>query len=107
MTDEGGSLKEDLEQEKLRFEIAELKRPVWRRASTLASFLPSLTVVVLGTLLGAGVGWWTGFFDVQRLVLEAQRHNLEARTQVLTREEQELKDRKTGLVAQLSQLEGQ
>jgi hypothetical protein len=107
MTDElaGPPSKEDLEREKLQLEIAELKRRWWRRASTLASFLPSLTVAVLGTLLGVGVGWWTGFFDIQRMDLSAQRHNLEAQTRDLKAEEKGLIGKRAELLGQVSQLE--
>lgn len=97
--------KDDLEHEKLRLEIAELKRPLWRRASTLTAFLPSLTVAILGTLLGVGVGWRTGFFDNQRLVLEAQRHNLESQTRELKLEERGLLGKRAELLGQVGQLE--
>ena len=85
--------KEELEREKLSLEVAELKRSPWRRTAVWASLMPPLTVA----LLGVGVGWWTGFFDAQRLYLEA-------RTQVLKREERDLEDKKTGLTAEITQL---
>ena len=99
--DQAGPSKDELERQKLLLEIAALKRLPWRWTPILTSFLPSLTVA----LVSVGVGWWTGFFDIQRLALEAQRHNLENLTRQLRAEERDLLDKKTGLVAQISQLE--
>jgi hypothetical protein len=62
-----------LEIEKLRAELAELKRPFWKQPSYLAVFLPVGLAAI--TLVGAIV---TGYFDAERKRLEAERAQLQS-----------------------------
>jgi hypothetical protein len=97
--DQATESKEDPERRKLLLEIADLQRPWWRKPSSFALFLP-LAVALVSIF----VGWRTGFFDNQRLVLEAQRHNLESQTRELRLEERGLQGQKAELLTQVRQL---
>jgi hypothetical protein len=98
--DQADPLKAELERRKLQLEIAELERPWWRKPPSLALFLP-----LVAALLSIIVGWRTGFFDNQRLVLEAQRHDLASQTRELRLEERGLQGKKAELTEQVKQLE--
>lgn len=73
------------EREKLTLEIAELRRPWWKRSNYLHALLP-LSIVIISSVSALIVSWSNGFFDGERAELESekavlQKDILEARTQ--------------------------
>ncbi len=79
--------KAQLEVSKLELEIKSLKRPFWQKPA----FFASLTSLVLAAT-GLFMGFYTGFFDNQKLLLNIEKLKLEA--DVLKMRE-DLKDRVT------------
>ena len=77
--------KEQLQLRKLELEIKSLKRPFWQRPAFFAS-VTSLVVAVAGLL----IGFYTGFFDNQKLLLEIEKSQLEVDVQKLR---EDLRDR--------------
>jgi hypothetical protein len=73
------------ELQKLDLEIAHLREPWWRRPAYLGSLLP----VILG-IATLGIGFWTGYFDTQRSLIEV-------RTEKLRLEEERLTERSDSL----------
>ncbi len=62
----------DLELEKLKLEIRELQRPIWRRPAFLGAFVPLMLAVI-----GLASTVFTGYFDERMAALRDQRKELE------------------------------
>jgi hypothetical protein len=73
------------ELQKLDLEIAHLREPWWRRPAYLGLLLP----VILG-IATLGIGFWTGYVDTQRSLIEV-------RTEKLRLEEERLTERSDSL----------
>ena len=78
---------DDLEKEKLRLEIQELQKPIWRKTSILAIVGP--TLLAGGSLL---LGLYTGLFNAQNERFNAQNERLRNETALLGLQKIKLND---------------
>jgi hypothetical protein len=76
----------DLELEKLTLEVEELRAPWWRKTSTYLNLLP--ITLALATL---GVGFFTGFFDTEKSLLEIRTTKLQIDEDRLTKSHDSIK----------------
>jgi hypothetical protein len=98
--------KQALEAEKLKLEIAELKRSAWVK--------PAVMIPIVATLVTLGISWGLGVFDVERKRIEVSATELQIRRERLTddvakleKDQQNLEQAKTGLRTQISDLQKQ
>jgi hypothetical protein len=98
--------KQLLEFEKLKLEIADLRRSAW--------FKPAVMIPIVATLVTLGISWGLGVFDVERKRIEVSATELEIRRERLTddvakleKDQQSLEQAKTGLRTQISDLQKQ
>jgi len=105
--------KDDLEDAKLRLEIAELRRSQWTK--------PSVVVPIAAALVTLGISQYLGVFDVERKRVELSAREAEMKRQELQqdlaklegekadllREKKNLEDRKEGLGRDVSHLESE
>jgi len=82
MTDAQNPLppQEDLEREKLHLEIAQLRKPWWRKVGTYATLVPIMIAIVAMIQ-----GLRSGFFDRQAQILELRERQLRIDVSVLER----------------------
>jgi outer membrane murein-binding lipoprotein Lpp len=91
--------KEDLEREKLRLEIAELRRSTWRK--------PSVIVPITATLVTLALSQYLGVFDVERKRVELSSREAEMKRQELGEDLDKLEKEKRTLVTEKTALQGE
>jgi hypothetical protein len=105
-TEPSPDTKQPLELEKLKLEIAELRRSAW--------FKPAVMIPIVATLVTLGISWGLGVFDVERKRIEVSATELQIRREKLTedvakleKDQKNLELAKDGLRTQISDLQNQ
>jgi hypothetical protein len=84
----------ELEQRKLSLEVSDMEKPYWKRITFIAATIPSMLAAL--TLF---IGFYTGFFENKKTLLEIEKKELAASVEKLGIEQKELKAAKTELLS--------